>query len=100
MAKKKLKNDGIFFVGKSAEEVTGSQYLIKFGNKQILIECGLNQSQSNDYLDSYKVNSEKFAFKPSEIDYVFVAHSHIDHCGLLPRLVSKGFKGKIIISPG
>ena len=96
MAKKKLKNDGIFFVGKSAEEVTGSQYLIKFGNKQILIECGLNQSQSNDYLDSYKVNSEKFAFKPSEIDYVFVAHSHIDHCGLLPRLVSKGFKGKII----
>lgn len=96
MAKKKLKNDGIFFVGKAAEEVTGSQYLVKFGNKQILIECGLNQSQSNDYLDSYKANSEKFAFKPSEIDYVFVAHSHIDHCGLLPRLVSKGFKGKII----
>lgn len=96
MAKKKLKNNGIFFTGKSSEDVTGSQYLIKFGNTQCLLECGLHQSRSNDYLDSYKINSEKFQFKPKELDYVFVAHTHIDHCGLIPRLIKEGFTGKII----
>jgi len=96
MAIKKLKTDGIFFTGKSSDEVTGSQYLVRFGNKQILLECGLHQSSSNSYLDSYKVNSEKFKFNPAEIDYVFICHAHIDHCGLIPRLVREGFNGKII----
>lgn len=96
MAKKKLKSNGIFFTGKSSEDVTGSQYLVKFGNSKCLLECGLHQSRSNDYLDSYKINSEKFQFKPSELDFVFVAHTHIDHCGLIPRLVREGFRGKII----
>jgi len=94
MAKKKLKTNGIFFTGKSADDVTGSQYYIKYGNSSILIECGLHQSASNDYLDSYKINSEKFQFKPSDLDYVFVAHAHIDHCGLIPRLVKDGFRGE------
>lgn len=96
MAKKKLKSDGIFFTGKNAEDVTGSQAFIRFGDTQILLECGLHQSRSNSYLDSYKINSEKFKFKPSEIDFVFVNHCHIDHIGLLPRLVKEGFRGKII----
>lgn len=96
MAKKKKKGDGIYFTGQSSIDVTGSQYLVKFDEYQILIECGLHQSSSNDYLDSYKVNSAKFAFSPSEIDFVFVAHPHIDHCGLLPRLVKEGFSGEII----
>ena len=87
MAKKKLKTDGIFFTGKASDEVTGSQYLVRFGDCQILLECGLHQSRSNSYLDSYKINSEKFKFKPAEIDYVFLCHAHIDHAGLLPRLV-------------
>lgn len=96
MSKKKLKGDCIFFTGKASEDVTGSQYLVRFGNYQILLECGLHQSKSNSYLDSYKINSEKFQFKPSEIDFLFVAHPHIDHCGLIPRLVKEGFSGKII----
>lgn len=96
MAKKKIKGDGIYFVGESAKDVTGSQYLVKFDNVKILLECGLYQSRSNDYLDSYKINSAKFKFQPSEIDYLFVAHPHIDHCGLIPRLVKEGFHGKII----
>ena len=89
MSIKKLKGDGIFFTGKASEDVTGSQYLIKFGGRQILLECGLHQSSSNSYLDSYKINAEKFRFKPSEIDYVFACHAHIDHTGLLPRLVKE-----------
>lgn len=96
MSKKKLKTDGIYFTGMASDEVTGSQYLVRFGEYQCLLECGLHQSSSNSYLDSYKINSEKFKFKPSEIDYVFVAHPHIDHCGLIPRLVKQGFRGKII----
>lgn len=96
MGKKKIKTDGIYFLGKSSDDVTGSQYLVKFGSTQCLLECGLYQSSSNSYLDSYRVNSEKFKFKPSEIDFVFIAHPHIDHCGLLPRLVKCGFHGKII----
>ena len=96
MAKNKLKTNGIFFTGESADNVTGSQYYIRFGQSQFLIECGLYQSSSNSYLDSYRINSKKFKFKPSELDYVFVAHAHIDHSGLIPRLIKEGFKGKII----
>lgn len=96
MARKKFKTDGIYFTGQSSNDVTGSQYLVKFGDKQCLLECGLYQSSKNDYLDSYKVNSAKFDFKPSEIDYLFVNHPHVDHCGLIPRLVKEGFNGKII----
>ena len=95
IAKKKNCSDGIYFTGPAAaDEVTGSQYLIKFGDKQILLECGLHQS--NDYLESYNSNSEKFKFNPREIDYVFLNHAHIDHSGLLPRLVKEGFHGQII----
>ena len=60
MGKKKIKSDGIYFTGESANDVTGSQYVVKFGNYQCLLECGLHQSKSNDYLDSYRINSEKF----------------------------------------
>lgn len=94
MSKKKLKSNGIFFTGKSADDVTGSQYLVRFGETQCLLECGLHQS--NDYLESYRINAEKFKFKPTELDFVFVAHSHIDHIGCIPRLVKEGFCGKII----
>ena len=99
MAKKaKLKDNGILFCGKNSETVTGSCIYIRFEDKQILLECGLHQSSSNSYLDSYRANTEKFLFKPCEIDYVFVNHAHIDHEGLLPRLIKEGFKGKIILT--
>lgn len=96
MSKKKYKGDGIFFLGQSSIEVTGSQYLVRFDDYQILLECGLHQSSSNDYRDSYRINSENFQFNPKEIDLVFVCHAHIDHTGLIPRLVREGFRGKII----
>lgn len=86
------------FCGKNSETVTGSCIYIRFEEKQILLECGLHQSSSNSFLDSYKANTKKFPFKPCEIDYVFVNHAHIDHEGLLPRLVKEGFKGEIILT--
>lgn len=96
IAKKKLKTDGILFCGENANDVTGSCTYIRFAGKQILLECGLYQD--NSYLESYKINSKKFKFNPEEIDYVFVEHVHIDHIGLLPRLVSEGFTGRIIMT--
>ena len=96
MAKKKNKADGVYFVGEASVDVTGSQYYVRFGDNQCLLECGLHQSSTNDYLDSYKVNSAKFAFDPSEIDFVFCCHPHVDHIGLIPRLVKEGFHGEII----
>jgi metallo-beta-lactamase family protein len=52
--------------------------------------------QSNGILESYKVNTDKFKFNPKEIDYCFINHQHLDHQGLLPRLIKEGFKGKVI----
>lgn len=96
MSKKKCNANGIYFTGYAANDVTGSQYFVKYEDRKCLLECGLHQSSKNSYLDSYKINTEKFKFNPSELDYVFVAHAHIDHCGLIPRLVKEGFHGKII----
>ena len=96
MAKKKINSDGIYFLGQASMDVTGSQYLVQFAGKKILLECGLHQSSSNSYLNSYRINSAKFQFKPKEIDYLFIAHAHVDHCGLVPRLVHNGFRGEII----
>lgn len=96
IGKKKLKSDGIFFIGQNSSDVTGSQILVKYNGKQILLECGLYQS--NSILDAYRINTEKFKFVPSELDYCFILHQHLDHIGLISRLVKEGFKGKIISS--
>lgn len=93
---KKKKDEGIYLIGQNANDVTGSCIYIKYNGKKILLECGLYQN--NNYLESYNINSAKFQFKPSEIDYVFIGHTHVDHIGLLPRLVKEGFTGKIIAS--
>ncbi|MDZ7900158.1 MAG: MBL fold metallo-hydrolase [Arcicella sp.] len=74
----------------AAQRVTGSKHLIitEKGTK-ILLDCGLFQG-----IDTQPLNQE-FAFNPHEIDYVILSHAHIDHTGLLPRLVKKGYSGKI-----
>ncbi len=93
---KRINKDCILFLGEASNGVTGSEYLISFQNWKILLECGLYQSSKNSYLDAYRINSAKFKFDPKEIDVVFVGHPHIDHCGLLPKLVKEGFRGVII----
>lgn len=75
------------FLG-AAHEVTGSCHYLSFGEKHILVDCGMEQGA-----DLY-VNQE-IPVNASQIDYVFVTHAHIDHSGLLPLLYNHGFRGQI-----
>lgn len=89
-------NIQIRFVGNNSHDVTGSCIWIKTPHRQILLECGLYQSAGNT-LEVYNVNKEPFEFKARDIDYVFVNHTHIDHCGKLPLLYKRGCHGRTII---
>ena len=71
--------------------VTGSCHMISTGNHKILLDCG--QFQGGKEMD--RMNEEPFPFNPAEIECVILSHAHIDHCGRLPLLVKRGFKGPI-----
>ncbi len=72
--------------------VTGSCHLLECAGKRILIDCGLYQGGRE--LDAE--NSEPFGFDPASIDFLLLTHAHLDHCGRIPLLVKRGFKGEII----
>jgi metallo-beta-lactamase family protein len=77
------------FLG-AAGNVTGSRYLLQANGSTLLIDCGLHQERHLRERDW-----DDFAIAPAKIDAVLLTHSHLDHCGYLPRLVSHGFKGKV-----
>lgn len=80
----------------AARTVTGSKHLVelKTGEK-FLLDCGMFQGMGRD-TDGMNAS---FGFDPMSLDYVIISHAHIDHTGLLPKLVKEGFKGNIYCTP-
>ena len=77
------------FLGAS-RNVTGSQYLLEANGVRLLVDCGMYQEREFKHR-----NWEPFQFPADNIDAVLLTHAHLDHCGLLPKLVKEGFSGKI-----
>lgn len=83
----------IQFMG-AARTVTGSKHLITTADGfRILLDCGLFQGINTDELN------QEFHFNPAEVDVLVLSHAHIDHTGLVPRLVRQGFSGPILCTP-
>ncbi len=81
----------------AARTVTGSKHLLHLDNgKKILLDCGLFQGLGRTKTE--ELNSS-FGFEPSEIDVLILSHAHIDHSGLIPKLVKDGFVGTIFCTP-
>jgi len=81
------------FLG-AAGEVTGSCYLVDTGELKFLVDCGMFQGGS-----AAERKNRSFAFAPRDVAFVLLSHAHIDHSGLLPRLVARGFKGAVYATP-
>ncbi|MBX3415231.1 MAG: MBL fold metallo-hydrolase [Pirellulales bacterium] len=79
----------------AAETVTGSKYLLEADRARVLIDCGMFQGLKELRL----LNWAKFPFAPSAVNAVVLTHAHIDHLGMLPRLVSQGYRGPIFATP-
>jgi len=72
--------------------VTGSCHLVECAGKRILIDCGMYQGSRELVAE----NSEDFGFDPASIDFLLLTHAHLDHCGRIPLLTRRGFKGEVI----
>ncbi len=80
----------------AARTVTGSKHLLTLpGGKKLLLDCGLFQGMGKD-TDSF---NREWGFDPGQIDYMILSHAHIDHSGLIPKLIKDGYKGKIYCTP-
>ncbi|RME67537.1 MAG: MBL fold metallo-hydrolase [Nitrospirae bacterium] len=72
--------------------VTGSCHLLEAGGLKILVDCGMFQGGP----EADERNHAEFGFNPEEIDYLLLTHGHLDHCGRVPLLVKRGFRGRIL----
>src|SRR6476619_719900 len=80
----------------AARTVTGSKHLLTLKTgKKYLLDCGMFQGMEKE---TEQLNRE-WGFNPSEVTFLILSHAHIDHSGLIPKLVKDGFHGKIFCTP-
>jgi metallo-beta-lactamase family protein len=82
------------FLG-AAGTVTGSKYLVEAASKRLLVDCGIFQGTPELSDRNYK----PLPIDPKSFDYLVLTHAHLDHTGLLPRLVKDGYRGPIFANP-
>jgi len=81
----------------AARTVTGSKHVITLKNgKKLLLDCGMFQGLGKDT----DMLNRNFGFEPEEIEVMILSHAHIDHSGLIPKLIKDGFRGKIFCTHG
>jgi len=80
----------------AARTVTGSRYLVESDDRRVLVDCGMFQGLKELRLRNWAPPP----VPPASIDAVVLTHAHLDHVGMLPRLVAQGFKGRIYCTPG
>jgi metallo-beta-lactamase family protein len=79
----------------AAQTVTGSKHLLTMNGKQVLVDCGIFQGSR----ELKERNWQPFPFDPHSLDAVVVTHAHMDHIGMLPKLVKLGYVGPIYCTP-
>ncbi|MCO5237526.1 MAG: MBL fold metallo-hydrolase [Chitinophagaceae bacterium] len=80
----------------AARTVTGSKHLITLKDgRKLLLDCGMFQGLGRET----DVLNRDWGFDPAEVNYLIVSHAHVDHTGLIPKLIKDGFKGKIFCTP-
>jgi metallo-beta-lactamase family protein len=80
----------------AARTVTGSKHVLTLNNgRKYLLDCGMFQGLGKDT----DMLNRNFGFDPAGITHLILSHAHIDHCGLIPKLVKDGFNGKIFCTP-
>jgi metallo-beta-lactamase family protein len=84
----------ITFLG-AAQGVTGSCYILETGGRRFSVDCGMHQGNAEIEKRNFTLDN----YRPSMLDFILVTHAHIDHIGLLPRVVAGGFKKKIYATP-
>ncbi len=77
-----------------AGSATGANFFLELEEARILVDCGMEQG-----LNAFRHNNRPFPYDPASMQYLFVTHAHIDHVGLIPKLVKAGFKGQIFSTP-
>lgn len=80
----------------AARMVTGSKHLVELNDgTKILLDCGMFQGNPKEADDL----NRNWGFEPNEIDFLILSHAHVDHCGLIPKLIAEGYTGKVFCTP-
>ena len=80
----------------AARMVTGSKHLLELNDgTKILLDCGMFQGNPRE---ADGLNRD-WGFEPNEVDFLILSHAHIDHCGLIPKLIAEGYRGKVFCTP-